>query len=536
MLGFQIPGTVDKQGTALSSPVLTAGLLLAVSAVLAGLALRRDFLPLGLAAITLIGLEGILIVGGLGVGSGAFLSPLFQNVALMMTLGVVAATWLATLAARALGNSYRAQNVSDQMVAADAQWLIFSYSLFLQLLVSDHPFAAVPLTWQPSSLPRHPVVRLPTPCPRRMGPRGGPATTLARLRGQRPQRAAHARHRPELAAHRQHPADRRPRPGAGQLGAPRVHRLRLGPPRRAFIADGVDLRDRMDQAQGVPTRTDDSASTSSSATTTRGGPRSRRWPAPATPFSWTCAGSRGTAAAASTNWANSWSSCRCAISPCSWTGPPTMPCWRHPARLLADDRERHRTSATRADGADPQHLRRRSQVHQRRPGRHVRRDRAERPGRRPRGESTRRTRLRSRRPVRSQPRTRRWDGPRMALGSVTTQVPGSATAGPSWVCTTTEASVRPGSHGSHSQVAASTQRSVGRVKAASATPRLTPASSVTHQSPAWTRSRSPASVVHSRGPVRRSAVTVPRRRNWEVPEASNRSAAPSSWRKLTPST
>ena len=183
MVGFQIPGTVDKQGTALSSPALTAGLLLAVTAVLAGLALRRDLLPLGLAAITLIGLEGILIVGGLGVGSGAFLSPLFQNVALMMTLGVVAATWLATLAARALGNSYRAQTVSDQMVAADAQWLIFSYSLFLQLLVSDHSRrGGSPHPRSLRHLQDHPVVRLPTPGPCRVGARGGAATTPACLR------------------------------------------------------------------------------------------------------------------------------------------------------------------------------------------------------------------------------------------------------------------------------------------------------------------------------------------------------------------
>ena len=253
MLGFQIPGTVDKQGTALSSPVLTAGLLLAVSAVLAGLALRRDFLPLGLAAITLIGLEGILIVGGLGVGSGAFLSPLFQNVALMMTLGVVAATWLATLAARALGNSYRAQTVSDQMVAADAQWLIFSYSLFLQLLVSDHPVAAVPLTLAAFVIFRTTLWFTCRPVARAAWEREEARLLLLRVFGDSGRSERLMRGIGRSWRHI----------GSIQLIAgPDLALANLEPHEfidfvsgrlsRAFISDGTDLRDRMDQAQGRP--------------------------------------------------------------------------------------------------------------------------------------------------------------------------------------------------------------------------------------------------------------------------------------------
>ena len=186
--------------------------------------------------------------------------------------------------------------------------------------------------------------------------------------------------------------------------------------------------------------------------------------------------------------------------------------------------------------ADPQHLGSGAQVHQRRPGGHVRRDRAE-PAGHDAARVRARTRLRSRRPVRSQPRTRRAgrarNGPQcqsrpMSRAPRRPGPPGCAPRRESW-CTALTRSPLAGS-GLHPEV----DRTRGRPRRR--LPWLTPASSVTHQSPASTRSRSPASVVHSRGPVSRSAVTVPRRRNWEVPEASNRSAVPSSWRMLTPST
>ena len=250
MLGFQVPGTVDKEGTALSSPALTAGLLITVAAVMVALALRRDLLPLGLAASTVVGLEGLLL---LGLGGGALLSPVFQNVVLLMTLGVVVATWLATLAARALGNSYRAQTVSDHMVAADAQWLIFSYSLFLQLLVSDDPFVAVPFTLVAFIAFRAILWLACRPLARDAWEREESRLLLLRVFGDSGRSERLMRGIGRSWRHI----------GSIQLIAgPDLALANLEPHEfidfvsgrlsRAFIADATDLRERMDRAQGRP--------------------------------------------------------------------------------------------------------------------------------------------------------------------------------------------------------------------------------------------------------------------------------------------
>jgi hypothetical protein len=253
MLGFQVPGTVDKEGTVLSAPALTAGLLLTVTVVMVVLALRRDLLPLGLAAFTLVGLEGLLLVVGLQQEGGALLSPLFQNVVLLMTLAVVVATWLATLAARALGNSYRAQTVSDQLVAADTQWLIFSYSLFLQLLVSDDPFVAVPFTLVAFVAFRATLWLACRPLSQGAWERQESRLLLLRVFGDsgRSERLMRG-----IGRNWRHI-------GSIQLIAgPDLALANLEPHEfidfvsgrlsRAFITDGTDLRERMDQAHGRP--------------------------------------------------------------------------------------------------------------------------------------------------------------------------------------------------------------------------------------------------------------------------------------------
>ncbi len=253
MLGFQIPGTVDEQGALLTSPALTAGLLLAVTAVMVVLALRRDLLPLGLAGTTLGGIEGVLIVGALGFGSDAFWSPVYQNVALFMTLGVVVATWIATLAVRALGNSYRAQTVSDRMVAADTQWLIFSYSLFLQLLVSEHPLAAVPLTLAAFAAFRTTLWYALRPLARDAWEREEARLLLLRVFGNTGRSERLMRGIGRSWRHI----------GSIQLIAgPDLALANLEPHEfidfvsgrlsRSFICDATDLRERMDQSQGRP--------------------------------------------------------------------------------------------------------------------------------------------------------------------------------------------------------------------------------------------------------------------------------------------
>ncbi len=253
MLGFQVPGTLDPQGTLLSSPALLVGLLITVTAVMVVLALRRDLLPLGLAATTLVGLEGLLLVGGLGLGGAELHSVLFQNVALVMTLGVVVATWFATLAARALGNSYRAQNVSDQMVAADAQWLIFSYSLFLQLLVSDDPFVAVPFTIAAFVAFRATLWFACRPLARAAWAHDEARLLLLRVFGDSGRSEQLMR---GIGRNWRHIGS------IELIAGPDLALANLEPHEfidfvsgrlsRAFIADGVDLRDRMDQAQGRP--------------------------------------------------------------------------------------------------------------------------------------------------------------------------------------------------------------------------------------------------------------------------------------------